>query len=220
MHVIAICKGACAQCTPQCSTRVQRRIIHEAGVPPPPPPPPLRCPSPPPPLPPLPAACRPGRALTTTLPHSLLPAPACAAGMQPQRASAPDWPFKAQGTQLIGAISSIDFCSAAPHDYLVSAGTRLQLYNGANSVAKRQFTRFKDRAYGGSFRRDGRLIVAGCEDSVVQVGPLAGGGGAMAVPGCCGCCFTLYCTAYQPCSAACWSLSQRCLLGCLSLAGS
>jgi WD40 repeat protein len=97
--------------------------------------------------------------------------------MQPQRASAPDWPFKAQGTQLIGAISSIDFCSAAPHDYLVSAGTRLQLYNGANSVAKRQFTRFKDRAYGGSFRRDGRLIVAGCEDSVVQVGPLAGGGG-------------------------------------------
>lgn len=108
--------------------------------------------------------------------------PACAAVMQPQRAAAPDWPFKAQGTQLIGAVSSIDFCSAAPHDYLVSAGTRLQLYNGANSVAKRQFTRFKDRAYGGSFRRDGRLIVAGCEDSVVQVGAWRGqgrgGGGA------------------------------------------
>ncbi|EFN51794.1 hypothetical protein CHLNCDRAFT_139756 [Chlorella variabilis] len=69
--------------------------------------------------------------------------------------------------QLIGAVSSIDVCGAAPHDYCVSAGTRLHVYNGATSAAKRQFGRFKDRAYSGSFRQDGRLIVAGGEDSVV-----------------------------------------------------
>lgn len=44
MHVIAICRGACAQSTQHCSTRVQRRIIDEAGIPPPPPPPPPKMP--------------------------------------------------------------------------------------------------------------------------------------------------------------------------------
>lgn len=81
----------------------------------------------------------------------------------------PSWNFKQQGAQLLGAASSIDFCAAAPHDYCVSAGTRLHVYDGATSAAKRQFTRFKDKAYGGSFRQDGRLIAAGGEDSVVQV---------------------------------------------------
>lgn len=85
-----------------------------------------------------------------------------------QQPARPCWPFRQQGMQLIGAVSSIDVCGAAPHDYCVSAGTRLHVYNGATSAAKRQFGRFKDRAYSGSFRQDGRLIVAGGEDSVVQ----------------------------------------------------
>ena len=83
---------------------------------------------------------------------------------------APDWPFKQQhSVQLIGAASSISFCAAAPHDICVSAGTRLHVFDGSSSAVKRQFTRFKDKAYGGSFRGDGKLIVAGGEDAVVQV---------------------------------------------------
>ena len=80
-----------------------------------------------------------------------------------------EWPFRQQTAQLIGAVNSLDFSAAAPHDYVASAGTRLHIYDGASSAPKRQVTRFKDRAYGGSFRRDGKLIVAGGEDSVVQV---------------------------------------------------
>ncbi|KAL4450608.1 hypothetical protein ABPG77_000964 [Micractinium sp. CCAP 211/92] len=45
----------------------------------------------------------------------------------------------------------------------------MHVFDGSTSAAKRQFTRFKDKAYGGSFRRDGRLIAAGGEDTVVQV---------------------------------------------------
>ncbi|KAL4433601.1 hypothetical protein ABPG75_000042 [Micractinium tetrahymenae] len=86
-----------------------------------------------------------------------------------QQERAPDWPFRQQAAQLLGAATSIDFCPTAPHDYCVSAGTRMHVFDGATSAAKRQFTRFKDKAYGGSFRRDGRLIAAGGEASVVQV---------------------------------------------------
>lgn len=85
-------------------------------------------------------------------------------GMERKR----EWAFKAQATQLVGAVTSIDFCAARPHDYCASAGTRLHVFDGASSTAKRQFARFKDKAYSGSFRRDGRLLVAGGEDSVIQ----------------------------------------------------
>lgn len=86
-----------------------------------------------------------------------------------QQERAPDWPFRQQAAQLLGAATSIDFCPATPHDYCVSAGTRVHVFNGATSAAKRQFTRFKDKAYSGTFRQDGRLIAAGGEDTVVQV---------------------------------------------------
>lgn len=87
-----------------------------------------------------------------------------------QQEQAPDWPFRQHAAQLLGAATWVDFCPAAPHDYCVSAGTRMHVFDGSTSAAKRQFTRFKDKAYGGSFRRDGRLIAAGGEDTVVQVG--------------------------------------------------
>lgn len=80
-----------------------------------------------------------------------------------------EWPFRAQATQVVGAVTSLDFCSTQPHDFCASAGTRLHVFDGTSSAAKRQFSRFKDKAYSGSFRRDGRLIVAGGENAVVQV---------------------------------------------------
>lgn len=82
-----------------------------------------------------------------------------------------EWPFKSQAAQLVGAVSSLDFCIAQPHDFCASAGTRLHVFDGTSSAVKRQISRFKDKAYSGSFRRDGRLIVAGGEDGVVQVRP-------------------------------------------------
>lgn len=47
------------------------------------------------------------------------------------------------------------------------------VYDALSCTVRRTFTRFKDKAYSGSFRGDGRLLVAGGEEGMVQVG---GGG--------------------------------------------
>ncbi len=45
------------------------------------------------------------------------------------------------------------------------------LYNGlAPGVVSRTISRFKDIAYSGCFRSDGRLVVAGGQNGIVQVG--------------------------------------------------
>ena len=52
-------------------------------------------------------------------------------------------------------------------------GTDVKLvYSSATQKQLRQFTRFKDIAYSGSFRDDGKLLVAGGQDSIVQVASL------------------------------------------------
>lgn len=43
------------------------------------------------------------------------------------------------------------------------------LYNGRTQQLERQVTRFKDIAYSGSYRVDGRLLTAGGETGIVQV---------------------------------------------------
>lgn len=43
------------------------------------------------------------------------------------------------------------------------------LYNGRTQQLERQITRFKDIAYSGSYRVDGRLLTAGGESGIVQV---------------------------------------------------
>lgn len=81
-----------------------------------------------------------------------------------------EWSFKTQTVKVVGAVTALDFCAARPHDFCASAGTRLHVFDGTSSAVKRQFARFKDKAYSGRFRLDGRLMVAGGEDAVVQVG--------------------------------------------------
>lgn len=44
------------------------------------------------------------------------------------------------------------------------------LYDGLSRQVRRTFSRFKDTAYSGSIRADGRLLVAGGQNGIVQVG--------------------------------------------------
>ncbi len=49
------------------------------------------------------------------------------------------------------------------------------VYNGHTCQVARTFSRFKDTAFSGVFRQDGRLLAAGSQDGMVQVcGPLGG----------------------------------------------
>eukprot|EP00803_Ostreobium_quekettii_P004855 evm.model.scf_1585.1 EVM.evm.TU.scf_1585.1 scf_1585:22260-29819(-) len=69
----------------------------------------------------------------------------------------------------VGAITDIDFCPTSPHNIAVSSSTRVLTYNGETHALERQITRFKDKAYSGCYRDDGKLLAAGGEMGVVQV---------------------------------------------------
>ena len=52
----------------------------------------------------------------------------------------------------------------------LSCSWQVILYDAVTRQVRRQFTRFKDKAYCGTFRADSKLLVAGGEDGIVQVG--------------------------------------------------
>ncbi|KAK9801858.1 hypothetical protein WJX73_002537 [Symbiochloris irregularis] len=78
--------------------------------------------------------------------------------------------------QQIGAVTSLDFTGIEPYKCAVTSSTRVLIYNAATRKLQAQLTRFKDKAYSGTFRADGRLIVAGSETGHVQVFDVASRG--------------------------------------------
>ncbi|KAJ2845489.1 U3 small nucleolar RNA-associated protein, partial [Coemansia erecta] len=51
-----------------------------------------------------------------------------------------------------GMVTSLEFSPVKPHDLVVTASTRLQVYNGRTGQVKRTFARFTGPAHSGSFR--------------------------------------------------------------------
>ncbi|KAJ1825108.1 U3 small nucleolar RNA-associated protein [Coemansia sp. RSA 2671] len=68
-----------------------------------------------------------------------------------------------------GMVTSLEFSPIKPHDLVVTASLRLQIYNGRTNQLKKAITRFSSPAHSGSFRSDGKLIVAGDDSNLVQV---------------------------------------------------
>lgn len=53
--------------------------------------------------------------------------------------------------------------------HLMVCTVQVIIYDAVTRQVRRQFTRFKDKAYCGTFRSDNKLLVAGGEDGIVQV---------------------------------------------------
>jgi U3 small nucleolar RNA-associated protein 15 len=68
-----------------------------------------------------------------------------------------------------GAVTSIHFSPTEPHDFAVSAGSKVQLYSSVTNEVRKSLSRFQEVAYSGHFRHDGQLLVAGSEGGVVKV---------------------------------------------------
>ncbi|KAK4049766.1 U3 small nucleolar RNA-associated protein 15 [Microbotryomycetes sp. JL221] len=66
-------------------------------------------------------------------------------------------------------ITHIQFSPASPHRYVVTSGTRLQIYSPKTNRVVKTISRFKDTATSGEIRSDGKLCVAGDEAGLVQV---------------------------------------------------
>lgn len=69
----------------------------------------------------------------------------------------------------ISAVTSIDFSKTQPFDFACSTSTRVQIYSTATNKIKKTISRFKDIAYCPTFRHDGKLVVAGGEEGIVQI---------------------------------------------------
>ncbi|KAF9285600.1 snoRNA-binding rRNA-processing protein [Mortierella antarctica] len=67
------------------------------------------------------------------------------------------------------AVSSIHFSESKPHDFAVTASTRVQIYSSKTHQVKKTISRFKDVAYSGTIRGDGRLVVAGDATGLIQL---------------------------------------------------
>ncbi|WIA16183.1 hypothetical protein OEZ85_012896 [Tetradesmus obliquus] len=68
-----------------------------------------------------------------------------------------------------GPVTNVDFCQEYPYNFAVTASTRVIVYDGLTRQVRRTFSRFKDVAYSGCFRQDGKLLVAGGQNGIVQV---------------------------------------------------
>lgn len=66
-------------------------------------------------------------------------------------------------------IVSLQFSPVAPYDFAVTSATRVQIYSSKTHEIKKTISRFKDTAYGASYRQDGRLMCAGDASGTVQV---------------------------------------------------
>ncbi|KDR24524.1 U3 small nucleolar RNA-associated protein 15 homolog [Zootermopsis nevadensis] len=68
-----------------------------------------------------------------------------------------------------GPIDYIDFSPVEPHYFAVTCSVRVQVYNPITKVVQKNLSRFRETAYGGSFRSDGNLICVGGDECQVKL---------------------------------------------------
>ncbi|GAA5831099.1 hypothetical protein JCM11251_005142 [Rhodosporidiobolus azoricus] len=66
-------------------------------------------------------------------------------------------------------ITHVHFSPSSPHRYVVTSGTRLQIYSPKTNRVVKTISRFKETATSGEIRSDGKLCIAGDEGGLVQV---------------------------------------------------
>ncbi|KAJ3196035.1 snoRNA-binding rRNA-processing protein [Irineochytrium annulatum] len=67
------------------------------------------------------------------------------------------------------SVTSVHFSATKPHDFAVTSSTRVQVYSSSTHSIKKTISRFKDVAYSGNIRSDGKLLVAGDQTGLVQI---------------------------------------------------
>lgn len=75
-------------------------------------------------------------------------------------------------TQLVkehNAITHISFNPVSPYDIAVTSSARIQVFSSKTRQMIKTFLRFKETAYSGEYRYDGKLLIAGDSSGLVQV---------------------------------------------------
>lgn len=110
-------------------------------------------------------------------PRTRVHAPPLEGGTLPRRSNN-TWATyrRVESSRHDGPVSRLEFSPADPHEAAVTAGSSVALLDARSSAVRRRLSRFKDIARGGSYKGDGRLLVAGGDNGVVQVFDLASRG--------------------------------------------
>ncbi|TPX49459.1 hypothetical protein SeMB42_g01569 [Synchytrium endobioticum] len=67
------------------------------------------------------------------------------------------------------AVTDIQFSPTAPYDFAVTSSTRVQVYSSVTNTVRKTISRFKETAYSGTIRNDGKVLVAGDATGLVQL---------------------------------------------------
>ncbi|SCV72504.1 BQ2448_4041 [Microbotryum intermedium] len=66
-------------------------------------------------------------------------------------------------------VTHVQFSPSSPHRYIVTSGSRLQIYSPKTNRVVKTIARFKETATSGEIRHDGKLCIAGDHSGAVQV---------------------------------------------------
>lgn len=69
----------------------------------------------------------------------------------------------------VAAIGAVSFCASPPYEFCVASSTRVMVYDPKINKPRKTISRFKDIVHTANFRNDGKLLVAGGEDRLVQL---------------------------------------------------
>jgi len=67
------------------------------------------------------------------------------------------------------SVTHIDFSPISPHPFAISSSSRVQIFDPHTNKVSSTISRFKDVVYSGSFRNDGKLLVAGGAEGLVRL---------------------------------------------------
>lgn len=69
----------------------------------------------------------------------------------------------------VNLVDHIDVSPVEPHFLAVTCSSRIQLYHPITRMIHKNYNRFKEAAYGGVFRSDGKLLLAGSDECAVKL---------------------------------------------------
>lgn len=68
-----------------------------------------------------------------------------------------------------GSINYIDFSPIQPYNFAATCSLRVQIYNPLTKLVLKNISTFQKEAYGATFRKDGKLLVAGDEEGKIRL---------------------------------------------------
>ena len=68
-----------------------------------------------------------------------------------------------------GPVQNVDVCSEEPYFVAVTGSSRVQIFNPLTNSVHKTLSKFRETAFGGKFRYDGKLLCVGGDDGAVKI---------------------------------------------------